>query len=76
MGALLAGERRLGTYYGVYYLAAGLGAAGGNLVTGHLLERGGVAAWLLLTGVGLTSSAMVAALGARGRLVARGEQGT
>ena len=67
----LAGERRLGTYYGVYYLAAGLGAALGNLVTGHLLERGGAAAWLLLVGVGLTSSSTVAVLEARGRLVAR-----
>jgi MFS family permease len=65
----LAGERRLGTYYGVYYLAAGLGAALGNLALGHLLERGGLTPWLVLTGVGLTSSTMVAALGARGRLV-------
>lgn len=72
---LLAGERRLGVHYGIFYLAAGISAGAGNLVIGRLFEGGsgdvGAAPWLLLTAVGLASAAAVAALALRGALPGR-----
>ncbi|WP_437589648.1 MFS transporter [Sorangium sp. So ce1000] len=69
---LLAGERRLGVHYGIFYLAAGLSAAAGNLIIGRLFDEGsgraGAAPWLLLVAVGLASAAAVAALALRGAL--------
>ncbi|WP_437599488.1 MFS transporter [Sorangium sp. So ce590] len=69
---LLAGERRLGVHYGIFYLAAGLSAGAGNLIIGRLFDessgRVGAAPWLLLVSVGLASAAAVAALALRGAL--------
>ncbi|HYO74011.1 MAG TPA: MFS transporter [Archangium sp.] len=71
---VLAEERRVGTYYGFFYLAAGVGAALGNLGIGHLLEldgpRLGAAPWLVLMAVGLGSASALAVLRARGALPA------
>ena len=69
----LAGERTVGTYYGFYNTLAGIGIAGGNLLTGLALDTGrdiGVPAlpWIALTVTGLMCAAAVAALNQRGHL--------
>ncbi|WP_437905872.1 hypothetical protein WME95_47890 [Sorangium sp. So ce327] len=69
---MLAGERRLDVHYGIFYLAAGLSAAAGNLIIDRLFDgssrRVGAAPWLLLVAVGLASASAVAALALRGAL--------
>ncbi|AEV81232.1 MFS transporter [Actinoplanes sp. SE50] len=69
----LAGQRLVGTYYGLYNTIAGLGIAAGNLLTGAALDTGrrhGFPAlpWLALTGLGAACAAAVWALSRTGRL--------
>lgn len=69
----LGGERRLGTYYGLYYAIGGIAAALGNSATGLLFDfarTNGFEAlpWLLLTLVGLASAAGVTLLDALGKM--------
>lgn len=75
----LGGERRLGTYYGLFYMVGGLTAAVGNSLTGlafDLARAYGLDAlpWLLLTLCGLTSAAFVLALGRAGKMKGRIER--
>ncbi|HEU4321553.1 MAG TPA: MFS transporter, partial [Roseiflexaceae bacterium] len=69
----LGGGRLLGTYYGVYYLALGLGGLVGNLLAGAAFDaarRSGLDGlpWTLLVLIGCCSAASVAALERRGTL--------
>ncbi|PZG23711.1 MDR family MFS transporter [Nonomuraea aridisoli] len=66
----MAGDRLVGTYYGVYNLLSGLGILAGNLLAGGLVDAAcssGLAAlpWVLLTGAGLASAAAVRRLDRR-----------
>ncbi|WP_267593396.1 hypothetical protein [Carbonactinospora thermoautotrophica] len=72
----LAGERRIGTYYGLYYLVGGLAAAGGNAAIGALIDfarRSGMPAlpWLVLAGFGVLCALAVTALDRRADLGGR-----
>ncbi|MFC5185521.1 MFS transporter [Actinomadura harenae] len=65
----------LGTYYGVYNLASGIGILTGNLLSGAALDAArthGMPAlpWLALTAVGAVSALAVAALDRHGHLTA------
>ncbi|MCG8425227.1 MAG: MFS transporter [Proteobacteria bacterium] len=64
--AQLAGERQLGTYYGVFYLAGGLAATAGNVAVGALIDsadgRPGTPVWLLLFATGVVSAAGINAM--------------
>ncbi|MEU7004124.1 MFS transporter [Nonomuraea sp. NPDC046570] len=69
----MAGDRLVGTYYGLYNLASGVGILAGNLLAGALLDVArarGLAGlpWLLLAAAGLVSAAAVARLDRRDRL--------
>ncbi|MCS6801067.1 MAG: MFS transporter [Chloroflexota bacterium] len=69
---LLAGDRLLGTYTGVFWMWSGIGATIGNTLTGFAFDAqrtAGLTAlpWALLVGLGLLSALAVA-------LVTRGEQ--
>lgn len=71
---LLGGERMIGTYFGLYYLASGVGAALGNTASGALFDLSGAwgwpaAPWLLMMAVGLISALCIATLNRRGRLI-------
>jgi MFS family permease len=62
-----AGQRLVGTYYGLYNTIAGFGIAAGNLLTGAALDAGHrhgfpALAWLLLITIGVASALAVAAL--------------
>ena len=74
MVPLLAGGRLLGTYYGAYYLALGLGATVGNVVLGYTFDLGRAVgleglSWALLGGLGLASAVAIAALDRSGAFV-------
>jgi MFS family permease len=63
----LAGERTVGTYYGLYNTLAGIGIAAGNLLTGLALDTGRdlgipVLPWVALTATGLMCAAAITAL--------------
>ncbi|MGC5015777.1 MDR family MFS transporter [Streptosporangium sp. DT93] len=75
----MAGEELIGTYYGLYNLACGIGILAGNLLAGALVDaaRGdGPAAlpWLLLAAAGLASAAAVRGLDRRRCLRGPGRQ--
>jgi hypothetical protein len=69
----LSGGRRLGTYYGLYYVVGGMSAAAGNAAAGaafdlaRALGVGGLP-WLVMLAVGFASAATILALGRAGRL--------
>lgn len=70
---LLGGEHMIGTYFGLYYLASGVGAALGNTASGALFDLSGAwgwpaAPWLLMLAVGFSSALCIATLNRRGRL--------
>jgi MFS family permease len=61
----LSGDRMVGTYFGLFYLATGVGAAVGNLAVGVAFDAGpglGLIGlpWLVLIIIGLASAAAVA----------------
>jgi hypothetical protein len=65
--AVLGDHRRLGTYYGGYYLVQGSGAVVGNLMIGAALDAGqrlGFPSlpWLLLLSLGVASALRIATL--------------
>lgn len=69
----LGGERRLGTYYGLFYVIGGIAAAVGNSATGlvfDIAEANDLEAlpWLVLTLVGLTSAGAILSLDSLGKL--------
>ncbi|SDM13476.1 Predicted arabinose efflux permease, MFS family [Nonomuraea maritima] len=69
----MAGNRLIGTYYGLYNLLSGLGILAGNLLAGALVDtarHAGTAAvpWIALAIAGLASAAAVKRLDHRGRL--------
>ncbi|MET7462208.1 hypothetical protein [Nonomuraea sp. NPDC005501] len=69
----MAGDRLIGTYYGIYNLASGAGILAGNLVAGTLLDVARTAGpaglpWALLAAAGLASAAAVRRLDRRDRL--------
>ncbi len=71
----LSAGRLVGTYFGVYYLASGLGGAFGNFASGlafDLEHQAGLAGlpWLLLVLIGIASATSVAELDRRGMLAA------
>ncbi|MEV4103427.1 MFS transporter [Nonomuraea sp. NPDC049649] len=77
----MAGERLIGTYYGVYNLLSGVGILAGNLLAGALVDAGratGAAGlpWALLAAAGLISAAAVSRLDRRQRLPAAGQVAT
>jgi hypothetical protein len=64
---VLSGNRRLGTYYGCYYLVQGGGAVLGNLMIGAALDAGqrlGFPSlpWVLILGLGAASAMRITAL--------------
>ncbi|SDL80989.1 MFS transporter [Nonomuraea jiangxiensis] len=74
----MAGDRLIGTYYGLYNLLSGLGILAANLLSGALVDvaRSAGAAglpWVLLAVAGLASAAAVRRLDRRGRLPAGGQ---
>jgi hypothetical protein len=66
---VLGANRLLGTYYGFYYLAQGIGVTVGNLVIGMAFDMsqawGLTSIWLLLIGLGLTSALSIITLDGR-----------
>ncbi|MFI7153065.1 MFS transporter [Nonomuraea sp. NPDC050022] len=77
----MAGDRLIGTYYGIYNLASGVGILAGNLVAGALLDaarttRLAALPWLLLAVAGLASAAAVRRLDRRDRLTPVGRVAT
>ncbi|GAA3235904.1 MFS transporter [Nonomuraea helvata] len=69
----MAGDRLIGTYYGLYNLLSGVGILAGNLLSGALLDSSratGLAGlpWLLLAVTGAASAAAVRRLDRRHRL--------
>ncbi|MFC4015846.1 MFS transporter [Nonomuraea purpurea] len=69
----MAGDRLIGTYYGLYNLLSGVGILAGNLLSGALVDvarSSGLAGlpWVLLAAAGLASAAAVGRLDRRGRL--------
>ncbi|MEO3886733.1 MFS transporter [Nonomuraea sp. B5E05] len=71
----MAGNRLVGTYYGLYNLLSGIGILAGNLVAGALVDvarSSGMVSlpWLLLAVAGLASAAAVARLEHRDRIPA------
>ncbi|MFB4289642.1 MFS transporter [Nonomuraea sp. ATR24] len=73
----MAGERLVGTYYGLYNLLSGVGILAGNLVAGALVDAGrtvGLAGlpWVLLAAAGFASAAAVRHLDRRSRLPVAG----
>lgn len=67
MVPVLAGGRLLGTYYGVYYLALGLGSTVGNIALGYAFDIGRATgfeglSWVLLGTLGFASAVAIAAL--------------
>ncbi|MFG1697125.1 MDR family MFS transporter [Nonomuraea sp. NPDC049309] len=74
----MAGDRLIGTYYGLYNLLSGIGILAGNLLAGALVDvarSSGLAAvpWLLLAGAGLASAAAVMRLDRRNRFRESGQ---
>jgi MFS family permease len=71
----LAGNRLIGTYYGLYNLLSGVGILLGNLASGGALDLARSAAlpalpWLILLAAGAMSAMAVRTLDRRGRLTA------
>ncbi|MFG1687194.1 MDR family MFS transporter [Nonomuraea sp. NPDC049269] len=71
----MAGDRLIGTYYGVYNLLSGAGILTGNLLAGALVDVARSSGWanlpwLLLAAAGLASAAAVSRLERRNRLAA------
>ncbi|MBT2227706.1 MFS transporter [Nonomuraea sp. NEAU-A123] len=69
----MAGDRLIGTYYGVYNLLSGVGILAGNLLAGAMVDvarSSGWASlpWLLLAAAGLASAAAVRRLERHNRL--------
>lgn len=69
----MAGDRLIGTYYGLYNLLSGAGILLGNLLTGALADVGRACGWtalpwLALAAAGLLSAGAVVRLDRRGRL--------
>jgi MFS family permease len=74
----MAGDRLIGTYYGLYNLLSGVGILAGNLLSGALLDTAratGLASlpWLLLAATGAASAAAVRRLDRRHRLSPTGQ---
>ncbi|WP_336208742.1 MFS transporter [Nonomuraea sp. LPB2021202275-12-8] len=74
----MAGDRLIGTYYGLYNLLSGVGLLAGNLLAGALVDVArsrGLAGlpWLLLAVAGLTSALAVRRLDRRDRLPSAGQ---
>ncbi|WP_433430651.1 MFS transporter [Nonomuraea sp. CA-141351] len=74
----MAGDRLIGTYYGLYNLLSGVGILAGNLLSGALLDTAratGLAClpWLLLAATGAASAAAVRRLDRRHRLSPTGQ---
>ncbi|QYC42012.1 Multidrug resistance protein MdtH [Nonomuraea coxensis DSM 45129] len=74
----MAGDRLIGTYYGLYNLLSGLGIMVGNLLSGVLIDAARASRldglpWLLLAVAGLMSAGAVRRLDRRGRLSPAGE---
>lgn len=75
----LAGQRMVGTYYGLYNTLSGIGIAAGNLLTGVALDTGirlGIPAlpWLALAATGVVCAAAIGRLGRNGHLTGGGQQ--
>jgi MFS family permease len=74
----MAGDRLIGTYYGLYNLLSGVGILAGNLLAGALVDvarsfgAGGLP-WALLAVAGLVSAAAVRRLDRRDRLPVAGQ---
>lgn len=73
---LLGGERRTGTYYGVYFSIAGLGVLAGNPITGLFIDLARAVAvpslpWLFPLVIGLSCTILMRRLNGRGVLPAR-----
>nr|WP_055501431.1 MFS transporter [Nonomuraea pusilla] len=69
----MAGDRLIGTYYGLYNLLSGVGILAGNLLAGVTLDAARASGWaslpwLLLSGAGLASAAALRRLDRRARL--------
>ncbi|MGW3352806.1 MFS transporter, partial [Nonomuraea rubra] len=69
----MAGDRLIGTYYGLYNLLSGAGILLGNLLSGALVDAARasgwtVLPWMLLAGSGLISAGAVRRLDRRRRL--------
>lgn len=69
----MAGDRLIGTYYGLYNLLSGVGILAGNLLAGALVDVAGSSGranlpWMLLAAAGLASAAAVRRLEHRDRL--------
>ncbi|MEU4226342.1 MFS transporter [Nonomuraea sp. NPDC026600] len=69
----MAGDRLIGTYYGVYNLLSGVGILAGNLLAGAMVDVARSSGWanlpwLLLAAAGLASAAAVRRLEHRNRL--------
>lgn len=74
----MAGDRLIGTYYGLYNLLSGIGILAGNLLAGALVDvarSSGLAGlpWVLLAAAGLVSAAAVRRLDRRDRLSLAGQ---
>lgn len=67
----LAGERRLGTYFGVLASVGGVVVLVGSTAVGGLLDLGGPLPWLVIAAVPLAGAAVLATLARRGSLVRR-----
>ncbi len=69
----LSGGRRVGTYYGLYYLAAGGGATLGNTLSGLAFDTAETTnmhglPWLFMVALGAGSAISIAVLARRGQL--------
>ncbi|MEO3867591.1 MFS transporter [Nonomuraea sp. B12E4] len=74
----MAGDRLIGTYYGLYNLLSGIGVLAGNLMAGGLVDvarSAGLAGlpWVLLAVAGLVSAAAVRRLERHDRLPSSGQ---
>ncbi|MGP3965307.1 MFS transporter [Nonomuraea sp. 3N208] len=70
----MAGNRLIGTYYGMYNLLSGIGILAGNLLAGAMVDLSHIwdlasLPWLVMAVAGLASAAAVGRLDRRGRLV-------
>ena len=73
----MAGDRLIGTYYGLYNLLSGAGILAGNLLAGAMVDVARSSGWanlpwVLMTAAGLASALAVRRLEHRGRLATFG----